>query len=126
MALPFLSGDYAYRTFQLLSAQVNDNTQQMVELFTYVDDQWFKNSLWPLRNGQFTSKSPVRTTIRKVNIASIFSMLDYELTVDPLLNMPILGSSSSAANNDMMAKLWMNEDKIVCLSRKHCGKRRNC
>ena len=25
----------------------------------------------------------------------------------------------------MMAKVWTNEDAIICLSRKHCGKRRN-
>ena len=37
--------------------------------------------------------------------------------------MPILGFSSSIANKDMMAKIWTNGDTIICLSRKHCGKR---
>ena len=27
---------------------------------------------------------------------------------------------------DMMAKIWTNGDTVICLSRKHCGKRRNC
>ena len=26
----------------------------------------------------------------------------------------------------MMSKIWTNEDTIIWLSRKHCGKRRNC
>ena len=29
--------------------------------------------------------------------------------------MPILDSTNSAANKDMMAKLWINGDTIVCL-----------
>ena len=45
---------------------------------------------------------------------------------NPLPDTPILGSSSSATNRDMMAKIWINGDSIICLSRKHCGKRRNC
>ena len=48
------------------------------------------------------------------------------MTFNPLPHMPILGSSNSAVNKDMVAKIWTNGDKIVCLSRKHCGKRRNC
>ena len=40
--------------------------------------------------------------------------------------MPILGSSISAANIDMMSKIWTNRDTIIWLFRKHCGKRRNC
>ena len=39
--------------------------------------------------------------------------------------MPILGPSNSAANKDMMAKIWTKGDTIICLSRKR-GKRRNC
>ena len=31
--------------------------------------------------------------------------------------MPILGSSKSAANKDMMAKVWTNGDTINCLSK---------
>ena len=40
--------------------------------------------------------------------------------------MPILGSSNSAAMKDMAAKIWTHGDMINFLSRKHCGKRRNC
>ena len=45
---------------------------------------------------------------------------------NPSPHTPILGSSRSAANKDMIATLWTNGDTIICLSRKHCGKRRNC
>ena len=43
-----------------------------------------------------------------------------------LPHMPILGSSNSAANKDMMSKIWTHGDTIICLSRKRCGKGRNC
>ena len=36
--------------------------------------------------------------------------------------MSIFGSSSSARNEDVNAKIWTNEDTIICLSRKYCGK----
>ena len=39
--------------------------------------------------------------------------------------MPILGSSNSAANKDMIAKISTNGDTVIYLSRKYCGKRRN-
>ena len=44
----------------------------------------------------------------------------------PLPNMLILGSSSSAANKDMRAKIWTNGDTDIYLNKKHCGKWRNC
>ena len=40
--------------------------------------------------------------------------------------LPSFGSSNSAANKDMMSKILTNRDIIFWLSRKHCGKRRNC
>ena len=46
--------------------------------------------------------------------------------LSPLPDMPVLGSSNSAADKDMMSKIWTNRDTIFCLSRKPCGKRRNC
>ena len=42
-----------------------------------------------------------------------------------LPHMPILGSSNSAANKNMMSKIWTNGVQLSDLSRKHCGKRRN-
>ena len=48
-----------------------------------------------------------------------------ELTLNPLPHMPIEGFSNSAANKGMMAKIWKNGDTSICLSRKHCGERRN-
>ena len=51
-------------------------------------------------------------------------MVDF--VFNPLPDMPILGSLNSTANTHMMANIWTNGDTIICLSRKHCGKRRNC
>ena len=45
---------------------------------------------------------------------------------NPLLDTLIFGSSNSAANKNMMSKIWSNGDTIIWLSRKHCGRRRNC
>ena len=62
----------------------------------------------------------------------ILTFCVYKITIsghsclNPLPDMPILGSSNSAANKDMMSKLWANGHAIVWLSRKYCGKRRNC
>ena len=47
------------------------------------------------------------------------------LIFNALPHLQILGSSDLVANKDMMSKIWTNGDKINCLSRKHCGKRRN-
>ena len=33
--------------------------------------------------------------------------------LNPLPNMPILGSSNLAAKKDMMAKIWMDGDTII-------------
>ena len=78
---------------------------------------------------------------------------DPNFLINTVPDIPILGSSSSAANKDIVAKIWTssqakdskvitnkvefvslaceneiwkNGDAIICLSRKHCGKRRNC
>ena len=45
------------------------------------------------------------------------------ISIKPLPHMPILGSSNSAANKDMVARIWTNVDTVICLSRKHCGKK---
>ena len=62
-------------------------------------------------------------------LSIIFCLLLPLYAWDPLNtlpHMPILSSSSSAVKKDMMAKTWTNGDTTTCLSRKHCGKRRNC
>ena len=46
--------------------------------------------------------------------------------INPFPYVPISGSSNSAANKDMMSKIWTNGDTIFLLSRKHCRKRWNC
>ena len=46
--------------------------------------------------------------------------------VNSLPNMPILRSTNSVANKDLMLKIWTNGDTIIWLSRKHCEKGRNC
>ena len=43
-----------------------------------------------------------------------------------LPDIPILGSSNWVANKDMLWKILTNWDAIIWLSRKHCGKGRNC
>ena len=47
-------------------------------------------------------------------------------SLNPLPDMPIIGSSNSAEKRDMMSNILTNADTIFRLSRKHCGKRRNC
>ena len=47
-------------------------------------------------------------------------------TINSLHDMPILGSSNTAANKDMMAKIWPDGETNICFSRKRYGKRRNC
>ena len=47
-------------------------------------------------------------------------------TFNPLPDMPVLGLSNSTVNKDMMSGIQTNEDTVIWLSRKHCGKRRNC
>ena len=47
-------------------------------------------------------------------------------SINPLPHMAILGSTNSAANRDMMSKIWINGDTIILLGRKHWGKWRNC
>ena len=40
--------------------------------------------------------------------------------------MPILGFTNSAANKDMIAKIWTYGDTIICSSEKHSEKSGNC
>ena len=42
---------------------------------------------------------------------------------NPLPHMPNLGSSNSSSNKNIMSKIW---GAVISLSRKYCGKRRNC
>ena len=54
------------------------------------------------------------------------AIINFMVSLTPLPHMPILGSSDSAENEDTMSKIWINRDTMIWLSRKHCGKRRNC
>ena len=40
---------------------------------------------------------------------------------NPLTDKPILGSSNSAGNKDVMSEIWANGNTIILLSRKHCA-----
>ena len=51
---------------------------------------------------------------------------NYTLLLSLLPQMPILGSSNSAANQNMTSKNMDILDTIIWFSRKHCWKRRNC
>ena len=37
----------------------------------------------------------------------------YNADFNPLPDMPILGSSNSKANKDMMSKIWINGDTVI-------------
>ena len=39
--------------------------------------------------------------------------MDANFFINPLPDMPILSSSNSAANEDMMSKLWTNVDTVI-------------
>ena len=43
----------------------------------------------------------------------IFNKVTLNETVNVLPDMPILGSSNSAANKDMMSKIWTNGDTVI-------------
>ena len=49
-----------------------------------------------------------------------------EETFNPLADMPILCSSNSTANKDMMLKIWTNGDTYLIELKTLWGKRRNC
>ena len=64
-----------------------------------------------------------------INYTSVFCfavLFTIFFLVNLLPYMAISGSCYSAANKDMFSKIWTNGDTITRLSRKHCGKRRNC
>ena len=78
-----------------------------------------------------TTQSQFLTTVKDKNfqdlmiiiILSFFRHVFYPIKdVHPLPDKPNLGSSNSAANKDMMLKVWTNRDTIIWLSRKHCRK----
>ena len=54
------------------------------------------------------------------------TMFSKAIFLNPLPDMPFLGFSNSAGNTDIMSKISTNGDTIIQLSRKHCGKGRNC
>ena len=56
----------------------------------------------------------------------IFFICQPYILVIHLPHMPILGSSNSAANKDVISKILTNGDTVFWWSRKPCGKRRNC
>ncbi|XP_052820018.1 uncharacterized protein LOC128245833 [Mya arenaria] len=46
LALPFLPGQHIERAFIKLKDRAEGSSNQMKELFTYVEDQWMESSLW--------------------------------------------------------------------------------
>ena len=57
---------------------------------------------------------------------SILTLYYLKLCLNPLPDMPILGSSNSMANKDMKSKIKTNGDTVIWLSWKYCWKNRNC
>ena len=75
----------------------------------------------------------VNTDPEKMTLIFYKAVLDTQYSSDqsyfflnPVPYMLISASSNSAADKDMMAKIWTNEDAVICLNRNYCGKRRNC
>ncbi|XP_052787549.1 uncharacterized protein LOC128241241 [Mya arenaria] len=62
LALPFLPGQHIERAFIKLKDRAEGSSDQMKELFTYVEDQWMESSLWST-----TEWSVYRQTIRTNN-----------------------------------------------------------
>ncbi|XP_052802936.1 uncharacterized protein LOC128233092 [Mya arenaria] len=62
LALPFLPGQHIERAFIKLKDRAEGSSNQMKELFTYVEDQWMESSLWST-----TEWSVYRQTIRTNN-----------------------------------------------------------
>ena len=57
-----------------------------------------------------TKRHPMSINLLKYNCINIkFS----RLRVDPLSDMPILGSSNSVAHKDMMSKIWKNGNTMT-------------
>ena len=54
------------------------------------------------------------------------SLAHDSFSVIPLPHMPILGSSDSASNKDMMAEYGQMGIQLSARVEKNCGKRRNC
>ena len=86
----------------------------------------FTNSqqFWP--RPIFVDFASLLGSIHFANTLTVYYTTPSFNSVNPLPHMPILASSSSAANKDMMSKLLTNGDTIFWLSRKHCWKRQNC
>ena len=79
-----------------------------------------EKSSWWLRK-----ESCVTTGVRKPGNVCVTD-LHMTIAVNPLPHMPILGSSNSAANKDMMSRILTIGDTIFWLSRIYCWNGRNC
>ena len=44
---------------------------------------------------------------------SLPNQINFKIQSNPLPDAPILGSTSSAANKDVMSKIWTNGDTII-------------
>ena len=60
-----------------------------------------------------TSISPFPRISSKIFLLSFVKLGLCGKGLNPLPHMPVLGSSNSAANKDMMSKIWTNGDTIT-------------
>ena len=75
----------------------------------------------------YWGKNFIKLVMKNVNKLTKRSLQNiFQDSFNPLADMPILRSSNSVGNKNMMSKIWINGDTIIWLSRKHCEKRRNC
>ena len=75
---------------------------------------------------QFTKGLRAELDVPHGNVVVVVIVVFMFHLFNPLPDMPILGPFNSTAKKDMMAKIYKNRDTVICLSRKHCGKRKNC
>ena len=54
-----------------------------------------------------------------MNSRTFSTHISLQLSLNPLPDMPILDSSKSAANKDMISKIWTNGDTIIRFRGKH-------
>ena len=52
---------------------------------------------------------------QKLSFSGLLKVVTVWYRVNPLPDIPILGSSNSAANKDMMSKIWTNGDTTYLL-----------
>ena len=74
----------------------------------------FRNRTEPGRNSYFARQSENSYFVQdNSRIVPIPTLRRTYISINPLPHMAILGSTNSAANRDMMSKIWINGETII-------------